>query len=110
MENQSFLMKPRKVGSDTLLSQIIQMVNDASRVVLRFKTSRHAIGLLCTRSSYRNLILTFVVLGSFWSEPVYCLRFFVNAIAVLIICLPLWRLGLLPQCHNGCVGKAQWRG
>ena len=29
--NQSFLMKAEKVGSDTLLSQIIQMVNDASR-------------------------------------------------------------------------------
>ena len=29
--NQSFLMKAEKVGSDTLLSQIIHMVNDASR-------------------------------------------------------------------------------
>ena len=29
--NQTFLMKAEKVGSDTLLSQIINMVNDASR-------------------------------------------------------------------------------
>src|SRR3546814_5452419 len=29
--NQSFLMKAEKIGSDTLLSQIIKMVNDASR-------------------------------------------------------------------------------
>ena len=29
--NQSFLMKAEKVGSDTLLSQIIHMVNNASR-------------------------------------------------------------------------------
>ncbi len=29
--NQSFLMKAEKVGSDTLLSQIIHLVNDASR-------------------------------------------------------------------------------
>jgi Cu2+-exporting ATPase len=29
--NQSFLMKAEKIGSDTLLAQIIKMVNDASR-------------------------------------------------------------------------------
>jgi len=29
--NKTFLMKAEKVGSDTLLSQIIHMVNDASR-------------------------------------------------------------------------------
>ena len=29
--NQFFLMKAEKIGSDTLLSQIIHMVNDASR-------------------------------------------------------------------------------
>jgi Cu2+-exporting ATPase len=29
--NQSFIMVAEKIGSETLLSQIVQMVNDASR-------------------------------------------------------------------------------
>ena len=85
--NQSFLMEAEKVGSDTLLSQIIKMVNDASR-------SRAPIQKLAdTVSGYFVPIViliavsTFVVWAIWGPEPAYVYGF-VNAIAVLIIACP----------------------
>ena len=85
--NQSFLMKAEKVGSDTLLSQIIQMVNDASR-------SRAPIQKLAdTVSGYFVPIVVIIALITFgvWAiwgpEPAYVYAL-VNAIAVLIIACP----------------------
>lgn len=107
--NQSFLMKAEKVGSDTLLSQIIQMVNDASR-------SRAPIQKLAdTLSGYFVpvvvivSILTFVVWAVFGPEPVYVYAF-VNAIAVLIIACPC-ALGLAtPMSIMVGVGKGAQNG
>ncbi|NNM17458.1 MAG: heavy metal translocating P-type ATPase, partial [Croceitalea sp.] len=102
--NQSFLMKAEKVGSDTLLSQIIHMVNDASR-------SRAPIQNLADRVSGYFVpvvviisIITFIVWSIWGPEPVYVYGF-VNAIAVLIIACPC-ALGLAtPMSVMVGVGK-----
>lgn len=85
--NKSFLMQAEKVGSDTLLSQIIHMVNDASR-------SRAPIQKLAdTVSSYFVPVVVIISLITFaaWAiwgpEPAYVYAL-VNAIAVLIIACP----------------------
>ncbi|QTD37328.1 cadmium-translocating P-type ATPase [Polaribacter batillariae] len=107
--NQSFLMKAQKVGSDTLLSQIIHMVNDASR-------SRAPIQKLAdTVSSYfvpvvvLISVITFIVWAIWGPEPAYVYAL-VNAIAVLIIACPC-ALGLAtPMSVMVGVGKGAQNG
>ena len=107
--NQSFLMRAEKVGSDTLLSQIIQMVNDASR-------SRAPIQKLAdTVSGYFVPIVVIIALITFgvWAiwgpEPAYVYAL-VNAIAVLIIACPC-ALGLAtPMSVMVGVGKGAQNG
>ncbi len=107
--NQSFLMKAEKVGSDTLLSQIIHMVNDASR-------SRAPIQNLADRVSGYFVpvvvvisILTFIIWAIWGPEPSYVFAL-VNAIAVLIIACPC-ALGLAtPMSVMVGVGKGAQNG
>lgn len=107
--NQSFLMKAEKVGSDTLLSQIIKMVNDASR-------SRAPIQNLADRVSGYFVpivvliaIITFIVWAVWGPEPAYVYAL-VNAIAVLIIACPC-ALGLAtPMSVMVGVGKGAQNG
>ena len=107
--NQSFLMKAEKVGNDTLLSQIIRMVNDASR-------SRAPIQKLADRVSGYFVpivvlisLITFVIWVIWGPEPVYVYAF-VNAIAVLIIACPC-ALGLAtPMSVMVGVGKGAQNG
>ncbi|GAA4298582.1 heavy metal translocating P-type ATPase [Aestuariibaculum suncheonense] len=85
--NQTFLMKAEKVGSDTLLSQIIHMVNDASRSRapiqnLADKVSAYFVPIVVIIS-----IITFIVWAIWGPEPAYVFAL-VNAIAVLIIACP----------------------
>lgn len=107
--NQSFLMEAQKVGSDTLLSQIITMVNQASR-------SRAPIQKLADKvSAYFVPIVVFISLITFgvWAiwgpEPTYVFAL-VNAIAVLIIACPC-ALGLAtPMSVMVGVGKGAQNG
>lgn len=107
--NQSFLMRAEKVGSDTLLFQIIKMVNDASR-------SRAPIQkLVDTVSGYfvpvvvAISIITFAVWAIWGPEPAYVFAL-VNAIAVLIIACPC-ALGLAtPMSVMVGVGKGAQNG
>lgn len=107
--NQSFLMKAEKVGSDTLLSQIIHMVNDASRSRapiqnLADKVSGYFVPVVVLIS-----IITFMVWAIWGPEPVYVYAF-VNAIAVLIIACPC-ALGLAtPMSVMVGVGKGAQNG
>jgi len=107
--NQSFLMKAEKVGSDTLLSQIIHMVNDASRSRapiqnLADKVSGYFVPVVVVIS-----LITFVVWAIWGPEPVYVYAF-VNAIAVLIIACPC-ALGLAtPMSVMVGVGKGAQNG
>ncbi|WP_242157467.1 heavy metal translocating P-type ATPase [Aestuariivivens sediminis] len=107
--NQSFLMKAEKIGSDTLLSQIIQMVNKASKSRapiqnLADKVSRYFVPLVVIIS-----IITFMVWSIWGPEPAYVYAF-VNAIAVLIIACPC-ALGLAtPMSVMVGVGKGAQNG
>jgi Cu2+-exporting ATPase len=107
--NQSFLMKAEKVGSDTLLSQIIQMVNDASRSRapiqnLADKVSGYFVPVVVLIS-----ISTFIVWAIWGPEPAYVYAL-VNAIAVLIIACPC-ALGLAtPMSVMVGVGKGAQNG
>ena len=102
--NQSFLMKAEKIGADTLLSQIIHMVNEASR-------SKAPIQKLADRVSGYFVpvvviiaVITFVVWAIWGPEPSYVYAL-VNAIAVLIIACPC-ALGLAtPMSVMVGVGK-----
>jgi Cu2+-exporting ATPase len=107
--NQSFLMKAKKVGGETLLSQIIHMVNDASRSRapiqnLADKVSGYFVPVVVLIS-----LITFTVWAIWGPEPVYVYAF-VNAIAVLIIACPC-ALGLAtPMSVMVGVGKGAQNG
>lgn len=84
---KSFVMKAEKVGSETLLSQIIHMVNNASRSKapiqkLADRISKYFVPIVLILS-----VITFIVWAIFGPEPAYVFAF-VNAIAVLIIACP----------------------
>src|SRR5690606_17162736 len=107
--NQTFVMEAEKVGADTLLSQIIHMVNQASR-------SRAPIQKLADKISGWFVpivvlvsVITFIVWAIFGPEPVYVYAL-VNAIAVLIIACPC-ALGLAtPMSVMVGVGKGAQNG
>lgn len=106
---KSFVMRAEKVGADTLLSQIVEMVNTASR-------SRAPIQKLADRISKYFVptvlfisVLTFVLWYFFGPAPAVVYAF-VNAIAVLIIACPC-ALGLAtPMSVMVGVGKGAQNG
>ena len=85
--NASFIMEAQKVGSDTLLSQIIKMVNDASRSRAPIQKLADTIAKYFVPIVVIVSILTFIAWVIFGPEPRYVYAF-VNAIAVLIIACP----------------------
>ena len=102
--NKSFLMIAEKVGSETLLSQIVQMVSDASRSRapiqnLVDKVAKYFVPIVVLVS-----VITFFAWLVFGPEPKLVYGF-VNAIAVLIIACPC-ALGLAtPMSVMVGVGK-----
>jgi heavy metal translocating P-type ATPase len=107
--NQSFTLKAEKVGADTLLSQIIEMVKKASH-------SRAPIQKLADKISGYFVpivvivaVITFAIWAIFGPEPRFVYAF-VNAIAVLIIACPC-ALGLAtPMSVMVGVGKGAQHG
>ncbi len=82
-----FLMRAEKVGSDTLLARIVQMVSEAQRSRapiqgLADKVSSYFVPVVVIIS-----VLTFIVWAIFGPEPAYAFAL-VNAVAVLIIACP----------------------
>ena len=106
---RSFVMQAEKVGSETLLSQIIHMVNNASRSrapiqKLADKIAKYFVPIVLTIS-----VITFFVWMYFGPEPAMVFGF-VNAIAVLIIACPC-ALGLAtPMSVMVGVGKGAQNG
>jgi heavy metal translocating P-type ATPase len=106
---KTFTMVAEKVGAETLLSQIIEMVNAASR-------SKAPIQKLADKiSGYFVPVVVFIALATYivWAiygpEPSYVYAF-VNAIAVLIIACPC-ALGLAtPMSVMVGVGKGAKSG
>src|SRR5699024_10738531 len=107
--NQSFLMKAEKVGSDTLLSQIIHMVNDASRSRAPIQNLADKVSGYFVPAVVIISIVTFFVWSICGPAPAYVYAL-VNAIAVLIIACPC-ALGLAtPMSVMVGVGKGAQNG
>ncbi|MCP4975225.1 MAG: copper-translocating P-type ATPase [Maribacter sp.] len=85
--NQSFLMKAEKIGSDTLLAQIIQMVNEASRSKAPIQKLADKISGYFVPIVVSIAVITFIFWFNWGPEPAYVYAM-VNAIAVLIIACP----------------------
>jgi Cu2+-exporting ATPase len=107
--NQSFLMKAEKVGSDTLLAQIIKMVNDASRSRAPIQKLADTVSAYFVPVVVLIALITFAVWAVWGPEPAYVYAM-VNAVAVLIIACPC-ALGLAtPMSIMVGVGKGAQYG
>ena len=82
-----FEMKAEKVGSDTLLSQIIEMVNEASRSRAPIQKLADVVAKYFVQIVVATALLTFTVWAIWGPEPAYVYAF-VNAVSVLIIACP----------------------
>ena len=107
--NKSFLMIAEKVGSETLLAKIIEMVNSASRSKAPIQKMADKISGYFVPVVVGISILTFIIWAIFGPQPSYVFAF-VNAIAVLIIACPC-ALGLAtPMSVMVGVGKGAQSG
>lgn len=107
--NKSFVMLAEKVGSETLLSQIVKMVNDASRSRAPIQNLADSIAKYFVPTVVLVSVLTFMVWANFGPEPAMVYGF-INAIAVLIIACPC-ALGLAtPMSVMVGVGKGAQSG
>lgn len=107
--NKSFLMQAEKVGAETLLSQIVQMVNDASRSRAPIQKLADSISKYFVPTVVGISVVTFVVWANFGPEPAMVYGF-INAVAVLIIACPC-ALGLAtPMSVMVGVGKGAQSG
>ncbi len=84
---KAFEMKAEKVGSDTLLSQIVEMVNEAGRSRAPIQKLADVVAKYFVQIVVSISILTFVVWAIWGPSPAYVYAL-VNAIAVLIIACP----------------------
>jgi Cu+-exporting ATPase len=107
--NKSFVMIAEKVGSETLLSQIIDMVNSASRSKAPIQKLADKISGYFVPVVVLIAVITFIIWAKYGPEPSYVYAF-VNAIAVLIIACPC-ALGLAtPMSVMVGVGKGAKSG
>lgn len=107
--NRSFVMLAEKVGSETLLAQIIKMVSDASRSKAPIQKLADTISKYFVPIVVSISVITFLIWAKFGPEPAYVYAF-VNAIAVLIIACPC-ALGLAtPMSVMVGVGKGAQSG
>jgi len=107
--NKSFVMVAKKVGSETLLSQIVQMVNNASRSKAPIQKLADSISKFFVPVVVVVALVTFVIWAKFGPDPALAYGF-INAIAVLIIACPC-ALGLAtPMSVMVGVGKGAQSG
>ena len=107
--NKSFVMVAEKIGSETLLSQIVKMVNDASRSRAPIQKLADSIAKYFVPTVVIISVITFIVWANFGPEPAMVYGF-INAIAVLIIACPC-ALGLAtPMSVMVGVGKGAQSG
>jgi len=85
--NTAFKMKAEKVGSDTLLSQIIDMVNEAGRSRAPIQKLADVVAKYFVQIVISIALITFTVWAIWGPDPAYVYAF-VNAVAVLIIACP----------------------
>ncbi|CAM3706436.1 heavy metal translocating P-type ATPase [Sphingobacterium prati] len=104
-----FLMKAERIGSDTLLAQIIQMVNDASRSKAPIQRLTDKVSEIFVPIVIVIALLTFFVWW-IWGPAPSLAYGFANALAVLIVACPC-ALGLAtPMSVMVGVGKGAKNG
>ncbi|WP_415327122.1 heavy metal translocating P-type ATPase [Chryseobacterium sp. MMS23-Vi53] len=108
--NQTFIMKAEKVGDETLLSQIIKMVNEASRSKAPIQKLTDRVAKVFVPTVILIAVLTFILWQFFGPEDQKTLFAFVNAVAVLIVACPC-ALGLAtPMSLMVGIGKGAKNG
>ncbi len=107
--NRTFVMRAEKVGSETLLSQIIEMVNQASRSRAPIQRLADRISGIFVPIVVVIAVITFIIWALNGGQHAYVYAM-VNAIAVLIIACPC-ALGLAtPMAVMVGVGKGAQSG
>lgn len=108
--NQVFIMKAEKVGDETLLSQIIKLVNEASRSRAPIQNLTDKVAKIFVPAVILIAVITFIVWQFFGPEGKKGLFAFVNAVAVLIVACPC-ALGLAtPMSLMVGIGKGAKNG
>jgi Cu+-exporting ATPase len=107
--NTSFMMEAKKVGQDTLLSRIIQMVAEAERSKAPIQKLADTVSGYFVPIVILIAFITFIVWAFFGPEPRFTYAL-INAVAVLIIACPC-ALGLAtPMSIMVGVGKGAEMG
>jgi Cu+-exporting ATPase len=83
----SLIMKAEKVGSETLLARIIQMVSDAQRSRAPIQRLADKVSGYFVPAVILTAVITFIIWGLWGPEPAMA-HALVNAVAVLIIACP----------------------
>src|SRR6266481_1590549 len=105
----SFLMRAERVGSETLLAQIVQMVADAQRSRAPIQKLADLVSGYFVPGVVAIAVITFIV-WSVWGPEPRMAHGLVNAVAVLIIACPC-ALGLAtPMSVMVATGKAAQSG
>jgi len=105
----SLIMKAERVGAETLLSQIVQMVAEAQRSRAPIQKLADRVAAYFVPAVILAAIITFVVWGTMGPEPRMAYAI-INAVAVLIIACPC-ALGLAtPMSIMVATGKGAQAG
>jgi P-type Cu+ transporter len=105
----SFLMRAEKIGSETLLSQIVQMVADAQRTRAPIQKLADTVSGYFVPAVIAVAVITFITWSIFGPAPAMAYAL-VNAVSVLIIACPC-ALGLAtPMSIMVGVGRAAQAG
>ncbi len=83
----TFTMRAERVGQDTLLAQIVQMVSEAQRTRAPIQRLADLIAAYFVPTVVASAILTFIVWSLWGPSPRFAVAL-VNAVAVLIIACP----------------------
>jgi Cu+-exporting ATPase len=86
-DNGSLIMRAERVGSETMLAQIVQMVSQAQRTRAPIQRLADQVAAWFVPAVIAIAMVTFIVWVSFGSEPRFA-HAIVNAVAVLIIACP----------------------
>lgn len=106
---KTFLMSAERVGEETLLAQIIEMVNSASRSRAPIQKLADKVSGYFVPAVIAIAVITFAVWAIYGPQPAYIFAF-ANALAVLIIACPC-ALGLAtPMSIMVGVGKGAQEG
>ena len=85
--NGSFIMKALRVGSDTILAQIVRMVNDAQRSRAPIQHLADKVSSYFVPAVFLISVIAFILWGIWGPEPRMAFAL-VNAVAVLIVACP----------------------